>query len=40
VEDGVTAGASADVEVDEEVSAGFTTTPLFQINFFPDFTQV
>ena len=34
---GVTAGASADVEV----SAGFTTaTPLFQINFFPDLTQV
>ena len=38
MEDGVTAGASADVEV--AVSVGFTTTPLFQINFFPDLVQV
>jgi hypothetical protein len=28
------------VEVDEEVSVGFTTTPLLQINFLPDFMQV
>jgi hypothetical protein len=40
VEDGVTAGASADVEVDEELSVGLTTTPLLQINFLPDFMQV
>ena len=40
MEDGVTAGASADVEVDEDVSVGFTTTPLFQTNFFPDLVQV